>query len=80
MLQVRENEISLRNSSRGPVYLRTLEQRFLTFFTSVPLLVTPKQSSTPYPWLAPGYYKDKVKTNVVLLPFTTTYVTFPSTP
>ena len=49
MLQVRENEISLRNSSRGPVYLRTLEQRFLTFFTSVPLLVTPKQSSTPLP-------------------------------
>jgi len=32
MLQVRENEISLRNSSRGPVYLLTLEQRFLTFF------------------------------------------------
>jgi len=24
MLQVRENEISLRNSSGGPVYLRTL--------------------------------------------------------
>jgi len=25
MLQVRENEISLRNSSGGPEYLRTLE-------------------------------------------------------
>jgi len=32
MSQVRENEISLCNSSRGPVYLRTLEQRFLTMF------------------------------------------------
>jgi len=30
MLQVRENEISLRNSSRGPEYLRTLEGAFLT--------------------------------------------------
>jgi len=30
MLQVRENEISLRNSSSGPVYLRTLEGAFLT--------------------------------------------------
>jgi len=48
--------------------LRTLEQRFLTFFTSAPLLVTPKQSSTPYHWLTPGYYKDKVKTNIFLLP------------
>jgi len=32
MLQVRGNEISLHSSSGGPVYLRTLEQRFLTFF------------------------------------------------
>ena len=30
MLQVRENEISLRNSSRCPVYLRTLEGILLT--------------------------------------------------
>ena len=30
MLQVRENEISLRNSSRGPEYLRTLEGTLLT--------------------------------------------------
>ena len=30
MLQVRENEISLRNSSGGPEYLRTLEGTFLT--------------------------------------------------
>jgi len=29
---------------------------------------THKQSSTPYHWLTPGYYKDKVKTNVFLLP------------
>jgi len=32
MFHVRENEISLLNSSRGLVSLRTLEQRFLTFF------------------------------------------------
>jgi len=30
MLQVRENEISLRNNSGGPVYLRTLERILLT--------------------------------------------------
>jgi len=30
MLQVRENEISLRNSSGGPVYLRTLQGTLLT--------------------------------------------------
>jgi len=30
MLQVRENEISLRNSSGGPGYLRTLEGTLLT--------------------------------------------------
>jgi len=30
MLQVRENEISLRNSSGGPEYLRTLEVTLLT--------------------------------------------------
>ena len=30
MLQGRENEISLRNSSSGPVYLRALEGAFLT--------------------------------------------------
>ena len=30
MLQVRENEISLRNSSGGPEYLRTLEGILLT--------------------------------------------------
>jgi len=30
MLQVRENEISLRNSSGGPEYLRTLEETLLT--------------------------------------------------
>jgi len=30
MLQVCENEISLRNSSGGPEYLRTLEGTFLT--------------------------------------------------
>jgi len=30
MLQVRENEISLSNSSRGPDYLRTLEGTLLT--------------------------------------------------
>ena len=29
MLQVRENEISLRNSSSGSVYLRTLEGALL---------------------------------------------------
>jgi len=28
-------------------------------------LVTPKQSSTPYHWLTPGYYKDKAKTSAV---------------
>jgi len=33
-------------------------------------LVTPKQSSTPYHWLTPGYYKDKVKPSAVYLPFT----------
>jgi len=38
------------------------------FSTSVPLLVTPKQSSTLYHWLTPGFYKDKVKANVLLLP------------
>jgi len=31
MLQVRKNEISLRNSSGCPEYLRLLEQWFLTF-------------------------------------------------
>jgi len=30
MLQVRENEISLRNSSGGPEYLRTLEGTLMT--------------------------------------------------
>ena len=30
MLQVRENEISLRNSSGGPQYLRTFEATLLT--------------------------------------------------
>jgi len=30
MLQVSKNEISLRNSSGGPVYLRTLEGTMLT--------------------------------------------------
>jgi len=30
MLQVRENEISLRNSSGGPEYLRPLEETLLT--------------------------------------------------
>ena len=30
MLQVRENEISLRNSSGGPEYLRPLEGTLLT--------------------------------------------------
>jgi len=30
MLQVRQNEISLRNSSGGPAYLRTLEETLLT--------------------------------------------------
>jgi len=30
LLQVRENEISLRNSSGGPEYLRTLERTLLT--------------------------------------------------
>jgi len=30
MLQVRENEISLRNSSGGPEYLRTIEGTLLT--------------------------------------------------
>jgi len=30
MLQVRENEISLRNSSGGPEYLRTLQGTLLT--------------------------------------------------
>jgi len=54
-------------------------QRFLTYSTSSPLLVTPKQSSTPYHWLTPGYYKNKVETNVFILPFIATYVTFPST-
>ena len=43
-----------------------IDQRFLTFFsTSAPLLVTPKQSSIPYHWLKPGYYKDKEKTSAV---------------
>jgi len=27
----------------------------------------PKKSSTPYHWLTPGYYKDKVKTSAVHL-------------
>jgi len=54
----------------------------------------PKQSSTPYHWLTPGYYKDNVKTSAVdemlkyavkiclfkRIPLTVTYVTFPSTP
>jgi len=30
MLQVRENELSLRDSSGGPEYLRTLEETLLT--------------------------------------------------
>ena len=34
-------------------------------------LATPKQSSTPYHWPTPGYYKDKVKTSAVHhFPFT----------
>jgi len=34
-------------------------------------LVTSTQSSTPYHWLTPGYYKDKVKTSAVHhIPFT----------
>jgi len=45
-----------------------LSQRFLIFFYLSTLLVPPKQSTTPYHWLTPGYYKDKVKTNVFLLP------------
>jgi len=38
----------------------------------------PKQSSTPYHWLTPGDYKDKVKANIFLLTFTATYLTFPA--
>ena len=46
MLQVRENEISLRNSSGGPEYLRTLEGTLLTMqckltFTKRFILSTP---------------------------------------
>jgi len=59
---------------------RPLHNSFLTFF----YLSTPfghaQALQHPYHWLTPGYYKDKVKTNVFLLPLTTTYVTFPSTP
>jgi len=74
----------------------SLKQRFLNFFYLSTLLVTPKQSTTPYHWLIPGYYKDKVKTSAVdevlkyavkirlskRIPLTLTakYVTFPSTP
>ena len=38
------------------------------FLPQHPFLVTHKQSSTPHHWQTPGYYKDKVKTNVFLLP------------
>ena len=38
------------------------------FLPQHPFLVTHKQFSTPYHWLTPGYYKDKVKINVFLLP------------
>jgi len=41
----------------------------------------PKQSSTPYHWLKPGYFEDKQKTSAAHhIPFAATYVTFPSTP
>jgi len=38
---------------------------FLNLF--LPQHPTPKQSSTPYQWLTPDYYKDKVKTSAVHL-------------
>jgi len=57
-----------------------IDQPFLTFFYLSTLLVTPKHSSTPHHWLTPGYHKDKVKTDIFLLFFTTTYVTFPAHP
>jgi len=48
MLQVRENEISLRDSSGGPEYLRTLEGTVLTMqykwtFTKGFILSTPQR-------------------------------------
>jgi len=48
MLQVRENEISLRNSSGGPEYLSTLEGTLLTMqckwtFTKRFILSTPQR-------------------------------------
>ena len=51
MLQVRENEISLRNSSGGPEYLRTLEVTLLTMqckwtFTK-PVILSTLQENVP---------------------------------
>jgi len=48
MLQVRENEVSLRNSSGGPEYLRHLEGTLLTMqckltFTKLFTLSTPQR-------------------------------------
>jgi len=51
------------------LFLRNHRPPFLKLFLPQhPFLVTHKQSSTPYHWLTPGYYKDKLKTNVFLLP------------
>jgi len=44
----------VRKASKDkPLTSRGLVQRFLTFFYLSTLLVTPKQSSTPYHWLTP---------------------------
>jgi len=50
MLQVRENEISLRNSSGGPEYLRALEGTLLTMqckwtFTKRLIFSTPQENA-----------------------------------
>jgi len=55
MLQVRENEISLRNSSRGPEYLRSLEETLLTIqckrtFTKRLILSTLKRKCPMLRW------------------------------
>jgi len=59
-----------KQSTARTTWKNKLDQRF-TFSTSALHLVTSKQSSTPYHWLTPGYYKDKVKTSAVHhIPFT----------
>jgi len=49
MLQVRENEILLRNSSGGPDYLRTIEGRLLTMQMDVHTTLYPYYTAKKIP-------------------------------